>query len=278
MDGWIKLHRKIEKHWIWENPVFIKAWLYCLVRANYEENKVLIGVKIEMAEPGSFFTSIGKFSRATGLSIKQTRLFWELLEKDKMVLKNATSKRTKITVCNYVNYQVLGQTKDKRKTNEGQTKGNGEEGEEGKKERLNTLSDPPGSDSKSKKEDSGIFKETEKCLPLSRTLARIVQSQKNIDVTATTKKSWANEIRKLIFTSEKVSYERVETALSWYRKNVGGEYVPVIESGASLRKKFTKLEDAIARDSSGPKNGTVRGGAKTPKDGFTQFESKKIKV
>ena len=145
-------------------------------------------------------------------------------------------------------------------------------------DRLNTLSDPPGSDSKSKKEDSGIFKETEKCLPLSRTLARIVQSQKNIDVTATTKKSWANEIRKLIFTSEKVSYERVETALSWYRKNVGGEYVPVIESGASLRKKFTKLEDAIARDSSGPKNGTVRGGAKTPKDGFTQFESKKIKV
>ena len=132
MSGWIKLHRDIEKHWIWSDPKYFQAWAYCLIRANYEENKVLIGTKIEVAEPGSFFTSIGKFSIATGLTIKQTRLFWELLEKDNMISKNATSKRTKITVCNYVDYQVTGQTKDKQRANKGQTKGNGEEGKEEK--------------------------------------------------------------------------------------------------------------------------------------------------
>jgi len=130
MSGWIKLHRDIEKHWIWSNPQYLQGWIYCIIRANYEENKVLIGTKIEVAEPGSFFTSIGKFSIATGLSIQQTRTFWDLLEDDTMINKKATSKRTKITICNYDKYQVKQQTNNKPITNEQQTNNNGEEREE----------------------------------------------------------------------------------------------------------------------------------------------------
>ena len=58
--------------------------------------------------------------------------------------------------------------------------------------------------------------------------------------------SWANEIRKLV-EIDGVSIQRVETALDWYEENIGGQYIPVIESGSSLRNKFIKLEDAMRR-------------------------------
>ena len=160
MEGWIKLQRKIEKHWIWKNPVYFKAWAYCLIRANYEENKVLIGTEIEVAEPGAFFTSIAKFSESTNLTPKQTRRFWSRLEGDLMVSLNRTHKRTKITVCNYEQYQVQGQskgqTKGKRRANEGQTKGNGEEVKEVKEVKEEGGVPPPPLKKRSRDPDQKI--------------------------------------------------------------------------------------------------------------------------
>jgi len=83
-------------------------------------------------------------------------------------------------------------------------------------------------------------------LPQSETLANIIRSTKNIKVSHSKLKSWANEIRKLVET-DGVDPSRIDSVLSWYSENVGGEYVPVVESGAALRGKFIKLEDAIQR-------------------------------
>jgi len=83
-------------------------------------------------------------------------------------------------------------------------------------------------------------------VPLAERLASIIRKNKRINVTSQRMASWANEIRKLVET-DGVSIQRVETALDWYEKNIGGQYVPVIESGYSLRNKFIKLEDAMRR-------------------------------
>ena len=40
---------------------------------------------------------------------------------------------------------------------------------------------------------------------------------------------------------------KVNDCLDWYSKNIGGEYIPVIQSAKSLREKFVKLEDAMCR-------------------------------
>ena len=45
-----------------------------------------------------------------------------------------------------------------------------------------------------------------------------------------------------------VTEDRINIALKWYNNNIGGEYIPVIESGSSLRNKFDKLESAMYRD------------------------------
>ena len=83
-------------------------------------------------------------------------------------------------------------------------------------------------------------------LPFAKKLADIIQSNKNIKVSPTRLNNWANEIRKLS-QIEGVEPARIETALDWYSENIGGQYIPVIESGAALRNKFTKLEDAMKR-------------------------------
>ena len=83
-------------------------------------------------------------------------------------------------------------------------------------------------------------------LPLAIKLADIVQSNKNIKIPQSRVNNWANEIRKLS-KIEGVAPARIERALDWYAQNIGGEYIPVIESGSTLRNKFTKLEDAMKR-------------------------------
>jgi len=83
-------------------------------------------------------------------------------------------------------------------------------------------------------------------VPLAERLASIIRSHKRVNVTSRKIASWANEIRKLV-EIDGVSIQRIETALDWYEENIGGGYVPVIESGSSLRSKFINLERAMRR-------------------------------
>lgn len=83
-------------------------------------------------------------------------------------------------------------------------------------------------------------------IPIAERLAQIIQTNKNINITQSKLVSWADPIRKLN-TLDKVALPRIEAALDWYSQNIGGPYIPVIESGNSLREKFIRLEDAIKR-------------------------------
>jgi hypothetical protein len=85
--------------------------------------------------------------------------------------------------------------------------------------------------------------------PLVTYLSKIIQTKKNIKHTSLQLNSWANEFRRLEEDTG-VSRQRIKKALQWYSSNIGGEYIPVIESGASFREKFSKLEDAMQRASS----------------------------
>lgn len=121
MEGWIKLHRRLIKHWIWNNDKYLKAWVYCLFRANHQSNTILIGSTLIELKPGEFITSIGNFSNDVNMTPQMVRTFWGLLEMDKMINKESTSKSTKITICNYDGYQHEQQDNNKPITNQQQT-------------------------------------------------------------------------------------------------------------------------------------------------------------
>jgi len=121
MNGWIKLHRTIADHWIWADPIYLKAWLYCLIRANHDKVKLLIGGSLCTLERGSFITSIEHFSIDTGLSAAKTRHFWNMLEMDGMIRRRSDKQKTKLTICNYDTYQDTQQTNNKQIANQSQT-------------------------------------------------------------------------------------------------------------------------------------------------------------
>lgn len=85
-----------------------------------------------------------------------------------------------------------------------------------------------------------------KYLPFAEKLSEIIQTQKQYKHTLPQIKSWANEFRRLE-EDHGVSFERIGDVLLWYAKNIGGAFVPVVESGSSFRQKFEKLEAAIER-------------------------------
>jgi len=87
---------------------------------------------------------------------------------------------------------------------------------------------------------------TARFVPYAKKLAYVIKQAKNIKTSPQRLQAWANEIRKL-HEVDGVSTRRIKQAIIWYRKNIGGQYVPVVESGESLRNKFVRLEDAMAR-------------------------------
>lgn len=111
-----------------------------------------------------------------------------------------------------------------------------------KKDFKNSLSEVDTSDAKRQNNINSKF------LQYAQKLASSIQQNKNINITQQKIHSWAKSIKQL-HSIEGVSFVRIKNALNWYEQHIGEEFVPVIESGDSFRKKFVKLENALQRES-----------------------------
>ena len=108
MEGWIKLHRKIQDNWLWqEKRKFSKfeAWVSLLLKANHKENKILVGNEIITIQSGSFMTSEVNLSKEWAWSRNTVRKFLLLLKKEKMLTQTCTTKYTIISIENWALYQ-----------------------------------------------------------------------------------------------------------------------------------------------------------------------------
>ena len=99
---------------------------------------------------------------------------------------------------------------------------------------------------KPSKKKAGVKERVKDYYPFAEQLATIVKQNKNIKTSQARLNSWADDFRKLSET-DGVSPERIQDTLDWYADNIGGSYVPVVESGATFRQKYVKLEAAIER-------------------------------
>lgn len=117
-----------------------------------------------------------------------------------------------------------------------------------------------------------VSERNSKYLYLSKRLANIVQFKKNVKIDGHKLNKWSNSIRQLIET-DKISKDRVHRALIWYRRHYSDDYVPVIESGQTLRDKFLRLEAAIDRGENKKKEAVVP----NRKTGYKSEEALKYK-
>ena len=122
--GWIKLHRKVQEHWIWQEKPFDKksAWIDLILSANHKDNKFLLGNELVEVKRGSFITSEYKLMNRWGWSKTKVRSFLELLQNENMVIKVSDRKKTTLTIVNYNDYQVPETTEKPIKNYEETTK------------------------------------------------------------------------------------------------------------------------------------------------------------
>lgn len=122
MSGWIKLHRKIKDHWIWNNHLYLKAWITILLTVNYEAKKVLIEGELIDCNEGQAVYSLGSWVKilGKGWTMQRVRTFFELLKADEMINTEGLRKTTRLTVCKYADYQIIQQGDNKEVTSKQQ--------------------------------------------------------------------------------------------------------------------------------------------------------------
>lgn len=105
MSGWIKIHREIADHWIFQDAEKFKWWIDMLFLASYEANRVNVGNRITEVKRGQFLGSLAFLSKRWGVSKERVINFLRLLQSDGMIDKSSDKNITLITICNYESYQ-----------------------------------------------------------------------------------------------------------------------------------------------------------------------------
>lgn len=135
-NTWIKTFRSLIS-WEWfTKPETLQLFIYCLLRANYEDTSWQ-GISIKK---GSFVTSFDTLSIETKQTIQQLRTNLSRLKRTKEISTKSTNKYTIITICKYEDYQELksisDQQSDQQKANKRPATDHKQEEEEVKEEKI----------------------------------------------------------------------------------------------------------------------------------------------
>lgn len=113
-QGWIKLHRKITEHWLYqEKRTFSKfeAWQDLLLHTNHAPNKFIIKGDLISLDAGQSARSQVTLATTWNWSRKKVSNFLKLLEKDQMICLETTKNTSVITIVNWQTYQENDQKK-----------------------------------------------------------------------------------------------------------------------------------------------------------------------
>lgn len=120
MEGYIKIFRDIRVSWIWEDSRKLKWWLDMLLTVNSKPGKVNVGMNLYECGRGQAIRSLSTWAAQWGVSKSTVKEFFELLEKDGMIVRETLSMPhdsahgcrskstrliTRLTICNYESYQ-----------------------------------------------------------------------------------------------------------------------------------------------------------------------------
>jgi hypothetical protein len=105
--GWIKLDRSIKDHWIWTDPVYLKAWITMIMDCNHQSKSVLIKGQLLECNRGQSLNSLQTWAIifGRGWTLQKVRTFFELLKKEHMINTEGLKNTTRLTICNYDTYQ-----------------------------------------------------------------------------------------------------------------------------------------------------------------------------
>ena len=239
MQGWIKLHRQIKEHWLYqEQRKFTKfeAWIDILLEVNHKDNKFLLGSELVEVKRGQTITSIRQLCDRWGWSNTKVTQFLKMLEADGMVTYKSDSKKTVLTVDNYEVYQVSGdeETTVKRQRNDGETtQKHTNKNVKNDKNEKNKSSSP-----KQVYDTDSIYYQL-----ASRLYNNILAN--NPDHKKPNLQTWANDVR-LMMEQDDRTEAQITYLMDWVQKD-SFEMSNVL-STSKLRKRFDELIMKVKRE------------------------------
>lgn len=106
--GWIRLHRKLRDHWLWDNKEVkskFEAWMDLIMMASHEERSVYMKEQLVIIKRGEVCCSLNTFAKRWKWSTGKVRRFISVLKTDTMVVQQTTRVATHLSICNYDTYQ-----------------------------------------------------------------------------------------------------------------------------------------------------------------------------
>lgn len=217
MQGYIKLYRKTMNSPIWQDPYYLKLWLYCLMKATHKEHEQLVGNQMVKLMPGEFV--IGRKVLANDLnkemkpSQKQSELSWwrylNNLEKWDMLTIKKTNKFSIISIVKWTEYQEAEPPSQNKPPSDG------------------------------KKKEPSPKKYEEESIPFK--LAQYLSSEikKNLpEFKEPDLQKWADEMRKIV-EIDKRNPKQVSQLIKWTQQN--DFWWKNVMSPSKLRKQYDKL-------------------------------------
>ncbi|MCO4849683.1 Replication protein O [Bacillus vallismortis] len=229
MIGWIKLHRSVQDHWIYqEKRKFSKyeAWLDLLMMASHKDNKFVLGNELYEVKRGQFISSIRKLGERWSWSNTKVTQFLDLLRKDEMIDFKKDTKKTLITIVNYGVYH---------------------DSDEEKKTVIEHENDTKATQKHTIKNEKNV--KNEKNINTSRLKYEICDMENaeylfkeiknnNPDAKKPNLEKWANEFR-LIRERDKRTDDQIKYLIKWTQQD--DFWKANILSPSSLRKHYDKL-------------------------------------
>jgi hypothetical protein len=108
-EGWIKLHRKIQRSAVFQNEGLLKVWIWCLVRASHQDEWVSVttgkGETEVLVKRGQFM--FGRKSAAKTLKMDESTVYKRMQKLENMQNLNIRSNThySIVTILNWYVYQ-----------------------------------------------------------------------------------------------------------------------------------------------------------------------------
>ena len=102
--SFIKLYRKIQDNWIWDNPLYLKCWIDMLMRASIKSSSMLLNNQIIEVNRGEIVFSQRNFAKRNNMTRQRLRTFLKKLEKTNMIRLKSNPDITHAVIVEYSTY------------------------------------------------------------------------------------------------------------------------------------------------------------------------------
>lgn len=104
-NGWITLHRKIQKASWYGNPEYVSLFIHMLLRANHKPANVLMGNQLIKLKRGQFVSGRKVLAKESGIQESKVTRIISVFKTEQQVEQQAFSKFSVFTMVNYHNHQ-----------------------------------------------------------------------------------------------------------------------------------------------------------------------------